>query len=306
MQGTRKMKKTQNQQWPADKARMLPITEPKDSTASVQSNHRDRDACDDISRVGAVMPRVAHEIRPSGQVMAVRPRAEEQPADKESAGPKFFVVTSGDQTGTTPSPRRAPTAKEYRARKLQEWKSGPSMPLAVLADKERELHEQSKALADISNYNQTRPDRNLVAYQIRNVAGGAAPRSHLGQTLKREAAKLYVSLKSQDPFEGMIDGAIVGLNILSMEAMSRVNRMHDPRAREIETRLAVRGLAMMSDLIKHREARRGQSSSSVAVGSVNVEPGGQAIVGNVKVSDRRDETTEPVSPRNKAKPTDCA
>ena len=60
----------------------------------------------------------------------------------------------------------------------------------------------------------------------------------------------------------------------------------------------------MADLVKLREARRQQPPTSVAVGSVNVEAGGQAIVGQVEIADRHDDATESVSRKRRTDPED--
>ena len=60
-------------------------------------------------------------------------------------------------------------------------------------------------------------------------------------------------------------------------------------------RYGIKGAATLADLIKLYDSRRGKGGQTVTVGKVNVEAGGQAIVGNVETGDRRKQTTGPDS-----------
>ena len=105
--------------------------------------------------------------------------------------------------------------------------------------------------------------------------------------MEGDAIRLYLALQPRDTTDSILARQIVALNIVSMSCFSRAEQS-DARARDINLRFGIKGNAALVELIKFYEDRRRQDSSNVTVGNVNVEAGGQAIVGNVKVGEATD------------------
>jgi len=138
------------------------------------------------------------------------------------------------------------------------------------------------------------PDGFLLAHQLTS----SVPR---GSEEKREwqlmdgAVGLYLSLQPQDPIESIISRLIVAGTNATMDCLGRAAQFDSSsRARDLNLRYGLKGAPVVADLIKLLESRRGhgQGGQTVTVREVNVEAGGQAIVGNVEVGDRRNKTAQ--------------
>ena len=151
-------------------------------------------------------------------------------------------------------------------------------PLATLAAKEAALHAQSAARAKLSNPRRI-PDPTLLCNQLLG-ASGAIGNSHQEIEIRSEFVALYSALDSRDSVESMLDRVLVALNAATMDAFNRASR-GGSRGREIELRYGMKGAQVLSDLIKLRDARRGEIKPNLIVGEVNVGAGAQAIVGPV-------------------------
>jgi hypothetical protein len=201
------------------------------------------------------------------------------------AEPKLAISESNPAAST----RRAPSAKEYRA-KLLASRNGPLSPLGGIAFTEAELHEQSALLSKLDESSGPKPYKNLVTYQLRNLASAAfGVGRHLSLTLKAEVIALFSSLQSRDPIESMIHQQMVGLHIGHAESLRRAFLAGNWRARDVELRAAQKASSIFMDLVQLRDARRGRAPTSLSVGNVKVEPGGSAIVGKVEVLERASE-----------------
>jgi hypothetical protein len=136
------------------------------------------------------------------------------------------------------------------------------------------------------------PDGFLLAHQLTS----SVPR---GREEKREwqlmdgAVGLYLSLQPQDPIESIISRLIVAGTNATMDCLGRAAQFDSSsRARDLNLRYGLKGAPVVADLIKLLESRRGQGRPNVTVGNVNVEAGGQAIVGSVEIGDRRNKTAQ--------------
>ena len=161
-----------------------------------------------------------------------------------------------------------------------------SRPLSVLAGRETALHEHSAGLAKLSDFDESRPDPDLLVDQLTKIVAPWGLNSHQRRKIKGEVIALYSSLGSRNPIESMIDRDLVGINLATMDCLARV-ALSDSRAREVNLRYAMQGAATLINLVKLRDGRRGLSPQNVSVGNVKVEAGGQAIVGNVQTKGRR-------------------
>jgi hypothetical protein len=105
----------------------------------------------------------------------------------------------------------------------------------------------------------------------------------LEDSLSCAALDFYDKLAPRDAQESMLAFLAVsimnaGLDCLAVAA--RVNPGNLP-VRELNLRYGLKAAAHMADLIKTLDDRRRRKADKVTVGAVNVEAGGQAIVGSV-------------------------
>ena len=159
-----------------------------------------------------------------------------------------------------------------------------SSPLGHPGRQEAVLHEHSAALTELSKVDRM-PDKNLLSGQLMNIAVGLTGKNYMQK--KTEVVALCAALQSRDPIELMLDRSLVAANITTMDRFARATMASNPRAREINLRYGMKGVQVQLDVVKVREARRGQVDQKVVVGNVNVEAGGQAIVGHVNAKKRR-------------------
>lgn len=143
------------------------------------------------------------------------------------------------------------------------------------------------------------PDFDLLIHQmVGSVAyGGLDPHKETAEKLEDGAVALYLSLKPQDAVESVLGRLIVAGTNASMDSFGRAAQCDESlRARDLNLRLGFKGSAVVCDLLRFWESRRGRGGSNVKVGEVNVAAGGQAIVGTVQSGERRPQTQTPGSP----------
>jgi hypothetical protein len=216
--------------------------------------------------------------------------SEERPGALKPQGPDTKAAS-----GISPSTARKDNSEPFVAvrpvlaaedrRKLLMTRRGRfDRPLAILAAKEAALHAQSKGLVGLSAVGNRRPDPNLLVYQIANTLGPGYADGHLRAKLKGETISLYSSLRSRDPLESMLDRILVGLTNATMDSFARAARAGDSsRARETSLRYGLKAAEVFGDLMKLRDGRSGQTRG-VKVGNVQIEAGGKAIAGTVRVA----------------------
>jgi hypothetical protein len=85
---------------------------------------------------------------------------------------------------------------------------------------------------------------------------------------------------------------MVGISNMSMDALSRAKRTDRFDVRELELKSATKGALVAAELAKAYDARRDRGKQTVNVGQVDVEAGGQAVVGNVNPGARPAEPAE--------------
>jgi hypothetical protein len=108
--------------------------------------------------------------------------------------------------------------------------------------------------------------------------------------MKSDALHLYAALRSGDPIESIIDRLLVAATNAVMGSYDRAAGTDNINTRQLELRSSMKGAEVVNNLIKLRDSRRGAGHQNVTVGSLNVESGGQAIVGNVNGRKTEDET----------------
>jgi hypothetical protein len=133
----------------------------------------------------------------------------------------------------------------------------------------------------------------LLEHQLNtSVPSGYA--QEIQSKFRRGAVDLYASLRPKDAIDSILARLTVGLTNLTMDCVDRAGISGTKPARDVNLRYAMKGATVVVELIKARESRRGQGGQNVTVGKVNVEAGGQAIVGNIETGERR-KATKPQS-----------
>ena len=162
-----------------------------------------------------------------------------------------------------------------------EGKKEPGLPVEAAA---------TTPLAGSTN-NERRPAVDLVEHQL-NTSVTRNYNQETGSKLRKGTFDLYSRLAPRDAIDSMLAGAMVGLSNATMDCFDRAN--WSGRARELNLRYGIKGAATLADLSKLYDSRRGRGGQNVTVGKVNVEAGGQAIVGNIETGERR-KATKPQS-----------
>jgi hypothetical protein len=207
----------------------------------------------------------------------------EQESDRESNGQSDGQPPLGDQLRAG-SEKTTLTAEDVRARMKADRYYG-SRPLQYLVNVEAELHARSAALAKLSSPVPKHPDKVLLTHQlVRTVNTNYVPHSMAPQ-LRSDAIALYASLQSRNPIESIENRLLVGMLNSVMHCHARAAATANLKAIDISLRHAEKGTRVIAELLRARKRRR--SSKKVTVGEVNVNAGGQAIVGNVEARKKR-------------------
>jgi hypothetical protein len=135
---------------------------------------------------------------------------------------------------------------------------------------------------------------------VGDAAHGSTPRIDPkiegGQKLLFEDVHgLYRSLAPQNPRESILSRHIVALNNASLDCYDKAGGSTDLATRELNLKFAMKGSAYLAQLFEALAKLRGEVEQGVSVKTVNVGPGGQAIVGNVEMGDHRHIEPDPIS-----------
>lgn len=106
----------------------------------------------------------------------------------------------------------------------------------------------------------------------------------LGSDANRQAAAAVAAmadLKPQDALEGMAIAQIVLVHYAAAECMRKAMAQKTPEAQDLCFRQAMRLMAMFQRQLEGLDRHRGKGAALVNVERVNVEAGGQAVVGAV-------------------------
>ena len=95
--------------------------------------------------------------------------------------------------------------------------------------------------------------------------------------------ELYESLKPQDGVEGMLAIQMVGTHDAALECLRRAALPGQSfEGRDVNLKHAHKLMSLYTQQLTTLNKHRGKGQQKVTVEHVNVEPGGQAIVGNVE------------------------
>ena len=108
------------------------------------------------------------------------------------------------------------------------------------------------------------------------------PTSADHQVLLDEAVAAYKLMNPADPANSAICRFIVALANTGMDSFKRATAEAGlPLIQERDLKLGMKAATTLVELIKAFDSRPGRKPQNVSVGQVNVQSGGQAIVGNV-------------------------
>ena len=125
------------------------------------------------------------------------------------------------------------------------------------------------------------------------------------------AIELYEGLEPQDAAEGMLAVQMVGTHFAALECLRRAAIPNQTFVgRDMALKHAQKLMALYAKQLETLNKHRGKGQQKVTVEHVNVEPGGQAIVGNVEASQSKGRSGEapqaiehrPEEPLPKVKP----
>ena len=179
----------------------------------------------------------------------------------------------------------SPSLDEVKDRLIAARRSGPTRPLMHLARVEDELHAQSAALNKLSSRQQKPRDKNLLVHQLTRTVDTSRVAKTIATKLRGDAIALYSALQSEDPTDSILNRLTLGMLNSVMECHARAAETSNLKALDTYHRHVVKGTKSIIDLVEARERRR--SPKQITVGRVNVEAGGQAIVGNVEAPKQR-------------------
>ena len=211
--------------------------------------------------------------------------AEWQENDEPSVGAEPVATTEAAAISLDEPDCQHPDVNAPTSAPLKEKKE-PGLPVETAG---------TTPLAGSAN-SQRRPRNDLLEYQL-NSSVTRDPNKEKQQKLRNGAVDLYDSLKANDAIDSMLGSAMVALSNATMDCFDRANWGFE-RSRELNLRYGIKGAATLAELSKLYDSRRGQGRQTVTVGKVNVEAGGQAIVGNVNSGDRRKRATKSKSTRS--------
>jgi hypothetical protein len=129
----------------------------------------------------------------------------------------------------------------------------------------------------------------------RPMAAAALALSATGQHVDKPEIKnmmtegtfhLYQNIEKRDALDSMLAMLSCSITSASLDCLSQA-ALSDPKhldIRDLNLRHGLKGAAMAIELVKALDSRRVAKSEKVTVGQVNVEAGGQAIVGNIETA----------------------
>jgi hypothetical protein len=119
----------------------------------------------------------------------------------------------------------------------------------------------------------TAPDRDMVLLPM------------TGLEFQEDSCELFHGLNPKNTSEKLIATLAVSLFNASLSSIADGTRKNTPpNIRDINLRHGIKAATVVADLLEKLHERQSGNEKTVRVGKVNVEPGGQAIVGNVQAA----------------------
>lgn len=139
------------------------------------------------------------------------------------------------------------------------------------------------------------PDAVLVAHQIADsVPMPLGTDNAVQRQFMYGSVALYADIAPQDAFESVLARLLVGLANGGMDCFGRAARAGNwLAARDVNLKSAIKCTLAATEVVKVIDSHRGRTKQKVSVSQVNVQSGGQAIVGNVERRNRSDDAPVP-------------
>jgi hypothetical protein len=142
----------------------------------------------------------------------------------------------------------------------------------------------------------------LTSAQIEGSVSISCPNNKTVElALQHGAQGLVDEFAPADAVEATYAPVIVGIRNAVMTALHMATRGSDEQ-RDVELNMAFKGAGVLVQLLEAFDSHRGSGNRRVTVGSVNVEPGAQAIVGNVQTTPQPEPTIKDSTIDPKRKP----
>jgi hypothetical protein len=127
-------------------------------------------------------------------------------------------------------------------------------------------------------------ERLVAAHLIAAAPGRYLESPGLKATMSGATCDLYERLGSRDAQDSIFSLLTVSVTNASLDCLALAARVPPDNlaVRELNLRYGLKAAEVAAQLIKARDDRHRERPDKVSVGAVNVEAGGQAIVGNVK------------------------
>lgn len=141
------------------------------------------------------------------------------------------------------------------------------------------------------------PDAQLLAHQVSDSVNAGRLGNERQRDMMECSLALYAALEPGDATESLLARVAVATSNASMDSFSRAAQSGcHPAARDLNLKYGIKAALAVVELTKALDQHRGRHRQTVSVGQVNVQSGGQAIVGNVAPREKRKESPEPVQP----------
>jgi hypothetical protein len=141
-------------------------------------------------------------------------------------------------------------------------------PRKLLAGEELLTLQMFLSASDVGIELGTEPNKNIVKLQEIAKVGSFA---------------LYNQFRPQDPAEAMLAALSMEVKNATSDCLMEAARTKaHPNIRDMNLKNGFKGALVAAELLDRLDRRRRNDPKAVTVGNVNVEAGGQAIVGNVE------------------------
>jgi hypothetical protein len=140
----------------------------------------------------------------------------------------------------------------------------------------------------------TEPDAVVIAYQVTDsIHAPIGTDFAIQRHLMHGSLALYAEIAPRDALESVMARLLVGLVNGGMDSFGRAARAGDWLvAREANLKVGIKSTLAATEVIKAFDNHRGRERQKVTVGQVNVQSGGQAIVGNVGPKEKQQQAPE--------------
>jgi hypothetical protein len=167
--------------------------------------------------------------------------------------------------------------------------------MSINRDKPKGAVKRYKLTAPVEENKVAKPDNSkvppadhLLLSQLSATAPALGNESSAKALAEIRTHQLYRGLDPQDTSDAILSALAAGTTNMTFQAYALAQSSTGyPEIWAMYCKYGLKGAALTSDLLMKREKHRGQKRGNVTVGKVNIESGGQAIVGNVE-SGRRD------------------